>query len=84
GFASPPCYDGPLSAAADPDATGPTLVTVRGFESPSNTVPSPVNSSKESGGNNVVSPTGMKREYLSPCVASDEEELVGRAISYLS
>ncbi|EYB95277.1 hypothetical protein Y032_0162g3441 [Ancylostoma ceylanicum] len=47
GFASPPCYDGPLSACADPDATGPTLVTIRGFDAPQSTQPRPATSSKE-------------------------------------
>ncbi|VDO34312.1 unnamed protein product [Haemonchus placei] len=48
GFASPPCYDGPLSTYSDPDATGPTLVTIPGIEYSQNTVTSrPTTSNKE-------------------------------------
>ncbi|VDP44766.1 unnamed protein product [Heligmosomoides polygyrus] len=47
GFAAPPCYDGPLSACDDPDSTGPTLVTIRGFDSTQSTVSRPASTSKE-------------------------------------
>uniref|UniRef100_A0A7I5E846 Tubby-like protein n=1 Tax=Haemonchus contortus TaxID=6289 RepID=A0A7I5E846_HAECO len=82
GFASPPCYDGPLSTYSDPDATGPTLVTIPGIEYSQNTVTSrPTTSNKEPPSErDDTSVRGlsdkMAKADLSPCLASDEEELV--------
>ncbi|KAL6734178.1 hypothetical protein Aduo_004747 [Ancylostoma duodenale] len=82
GFASPPCYDGPLSACTDPDATGPTLVTIRGFDAPQSTQSRPTTSSKEFSSENEEPPPmkdlaeKLEKADLSTCVASDEEELV--------
>ncbi|KAK6010467.1 hypothetical protein OSTOST_24505 [Ostertagia ostertagi] len=83
GFAAPPCYDGPLSTCADPDAIGPTLITIPGIETmQSSPISRPTTSSKESSSdrdNNSMKGLvdKMVKADLSPCVASDEEELVG-------
>ncbi|KAK6733994.1 hypothetical protein RB195_017642 [Necator americanus] len=81
GFASPPCYDGPLAVFPDPDAVGPTIVTVRGFDASPSTLPVPTSSSRELSSENDDTSVKdlaekMDKADLATCVASDEEELI--------
>uniref|UniRef100_A0A1I7XTI4 Tub domain-containing protein n=1 Tax=Heterorhabditis bacteriophora TaxID=37862 RepID=A0A1I7XTI4_HETBA len=65
------CYDGPL-AFGDPDSTTPTVITVKGL-TPTTSI-SETNGGEDATGKELSE--RMERADLSPCVPSDEDELL--------